>query len=92
MRSASAPLPLLHGETEVVREFSYGYYWTRGRNPLNVKEYVRDYSYKYYRSGELYDPELDPEEKNPLQGPEYEQVIERMKENMNSVRLPDMKK
>lgn len=85
-------LPLLHGETEVVREFIYGYYWTRGRDPLNVKEYVRDYSYKYYRSGELYDPELDPEEKNPLQGPEYEQVIERMKENMNSVRLPDMKK
>ncbi|MCK5821390.1 MAG: sulfatase-like hydrolase/transferase [Bacteroidales bacterium] len=85
-------LSLLHGDVDMVREFIYGYYWKRGRDPLNVKEYVRDYSYKYYRSGKLYDPELDPEERNELLGPEYEPVMEKMKEMMNSVRLPDMKK
>jgi len=84
-------LPIFHGELGSVRDFIYGYYWTRGRDPLNVKEYVRNHKFKYYRSGKLYDPELDPEERNPLQGSEYEFVIEELKRNMNSVRLPDMK-
>jgi len=84
-------LPILHGEVDETRDFIYGYYWKRGRNPLDIKEYVRTHEYKYYRKGKLYNPEIDPEENNPLSGEDYEQIIEKMKDYMNSVRLSDMK-
>ena len=79
-------LPILQGEANPERKFIYGYYWTRGRDPLKVKEYVRDDKYKYYRSGELYNPEIDPEEKEMLDGPDYELIRTEYEKKLNQVR------
>ncbi len=79
-------LPVLLGKSDKIRNYIYGYYWTRGRNPLSVKEYVRSHEYKYYRTGELFDPELDPEERNPLSGIDYKKIVSQMEGYLNEVR------
>ena len=80
-------LPNLLNNTHTGREVIYGYYWGRGRNPLEVYEYVRDHEFKLYRDGRLYRPADDPEEKNDLGGLQYDSVHNRLLEQMNHIRL-----
>ncbi|MBT3242065.1 MAG: sulfatase-like hydrolase/transferase [Bacteroidetes bacterium] len=82
----SSILPVLNGESSSGREYIYGYYWTRGRDPLNVKEYVRTADYKYYRSGELFDPVRDPEELNPILTDDKGELLDLLEGYLNEVR------
>lgn len=79
-------LPILSGEREQLRDFVYGYYWHRGRNPLIVQEYIRDHQYKYYRDGRIFDPVSDPEEMHPLEGPYADELRKRYEQKINLVR------
>ncbi|MCD6347661.1 MAG: sulfatase-like hydrolase/transferase [Bacteroidales bacterium] len=86
VRDGYSILPILKGEASSGRKYIYGYYWKRGRNPLGVKEYVRTADYKYYRSGELYDPINDPEEKHPIETKGKEELVNRLQGYLKEVR------
>jgi arylsulfatase A len=59
-------LPQLRGEKGHPREWLYTWYSPRQNNNDKVVEYAFDHGHKLYRSGELYDLQKDPLEKDPL--------------------------
>lgn len=61
-------LPQLRGETGTPRQWLYTWYSPRQKTDMTVKECVFDHRYKLYRTGELHDLTVDPDEKQPLAG------------------------
>jgi len=58
--------PQLCGEKGQPREWLYSWYSPRQNNDLSAREFAFTARHKLYRSGEFYDLERDPGEKNPL--------------------------
>jgi arylsulfatase A len=58
--------PQLRGETGQPREWLYSWYSPRQGADLSAREFAYTARHKLYRSGEFYDLERDPGEKNPL--------------------------
>jgi len=59
-------LPQLKGLPGTPRESIYTWYSPRQQADIKVKEFAFDHHHKLYRSGELYDLRMDPDETSPL--------------------------
>ncbi|MCX7885972.1 MAG: sulfatase-like hydrolase/transferase [Verrucomicrobiae bacterium] len=59
-------LPQLRGEKGTPRQWLYCWYSPRQKADLTVREFVFDWRYKLYRSGEFYDLRTDVDETKPL--------------------------
>lgn len=60
-------LPQLRGEPGAPRESLYIWYSPRQRLDLSVREFAFNHDYKLYRSGQFYDLQSDPLEKNAME-------------------------
>jgi len=75
----------LKGEEGIPREWVYVYYWGRGRNVFNTREFARDKRYKLYDDGKFYDTENDPLEQNPLTEEKCSDELLNIKSQLQSV-------
>ncbi len=60
-------VPQLRGERGTPREWLYSWYSPRQQADMGIRESVFDRNFKLYRTGELFDLRIDPDEKHPLQ-------------------------
>lgn len=76
-------LPQIKGQVGTPREFAYCYYWPRPERG-EATRFVHDGRWKLYATGELYDTDADPEEKQPVS--EQKAIRERLVAALQSVR------
>lgn len=77
-------LPQLHGRKGTPKETIFIYYWPRPEKD-KPKQFVRNHRWKLYGDGRLYDIRKDVLEKNPLSGPEYANIRQKLKKAMDAM-------